>query len=42
MLSYLVLDQELDTFDGSGGSFGDGGSDTTHCDNVLVVLIDVK
>ena len=27
----LVLDEELDTLDGSGGSLGDGGRDTTHC-----------
>jgi hypothetical protein len=27
----LVLDEELDTLDGSGGSLGDGGGDTTHC-----------
>ena len=27
----LVLDKELDTLDGSGGSLGDGGRDTTHC-----------
>jgi hypothetical protein len=28
--AYLVLDKELDTLDGSGGSLRDGGSDTTH------------
>jgi hypothetical protein len=27
----LVLDEELDTLDGSGGSLRDGGGDTTHC-----------
>ena len=27
----LVLDEELDTLDGSGSSLGDGGGDTTHC-----------
>jgi len=27
----LVLDEELDTLDGSGSSLGDGGRDTTHC-----------
>ena len=27
----LVLDEELDTLNGSGGSLGDGGGDTTHC-----------
>jgi hypothetical protein len=31
----LVLDEELDTLDGSGGSLGDGGGDTTHCCPVL-------
>jgi hypothetical protein len=29
--TYLVLDQELDTLDGSSGSLGDGSRDTTHC-----------
>lgn len=29
--TYLVLDQELDTLDGSGSGLGDGGGDTTHC-----------
>jgi hypothetical protein len=28
---YLVLDEELDTLDGSGGGLRDGGGDTTHC-----------
>lgn len=28
--TYLVLDQELDTLDGGGGSLRDGGGDTTH------------
>lgn len=28
--TYLVLDEELDTLDGSGGGLGDGGRDTTH------------
>jgi hypothetical protein len=28
---YLVLDEELDTLDGSGGSLRDGGGNTTHC-----------
>ena len=27
----LVLDEELDTLDGSGSSLGDGSGDTTHC-----------
>lgn len=28
--TYLVLDEELDTLDGGGGSLRDGGGDTTH------------
>lgn len=28
--AYLVLDQKLDTLDGSSGSLGDGGRNTTH------------
>lgn len=28
--TYLVLDEELDTLNGSGGGLGDGGRDTTH------------
>lgn len=28
--TYLVLDEKLDTLDGSGGGLGDGGRDTTH------------
>lgn len=28
---YLVLDEKLDTLDGSGGGLGDGGGHTTHC-----------
>jgi hypothetical protein len=28
--AYLVLDEELDTLDGSGSGLGDGGGDTTH------------
>jgi hypothetical protein len=30
METYLVLDEELDTLDGSGGGLRDGGGDTTH------------
>lgn len=30
--TYLVLDEELDTLDGSGGGLGDGGGNTTHCE----------
>jgi len=29
--AYLVLDEELDTLNGSGGGLGNGGRDTTHC-----------
>jgi hypothetical protein len=29
--THLVLDEELDTLDGSGRGLGDGGGDTTHC-----------
>jgi hypothetical protein len=35
--TYLILDQELDTFDGSGSGLGDCGRDTTHCYHELVV-----
>ena len=34
--TYLVLDEKLDTLNGSSGSLGDGGRDTTHCDKLLV------
>jgi hypothetical protein len=34
--TYLILDQELDTLDGSSSSLGDGGRDTTHCNHELV------
>jgi hypothetical protein len=30
-MSYLVLDQKLDTLNGSGGGLRDGGGNTTHC-----------
>lgn len=33
--TYLVLDEELDTLDGSGGGLRDGGRDTTHCDSAV-------
>lgn len=29
--TYLVLDKELDTLDGSCGGLGDGSGNTTHC-----------
>lgn len=29
----LVLDEELDTLNGSGSGLRDGGGDTTHCGN---------
>lgn len=32
--TYLVLDQELDTLDGSSSGLGDSGGNTTHCDQV--------
>jgi hypothetical protein len=28
--TYLVLDEELNTLDGSGGGLRDGGGNTTH------------
>lgn len=28
--TYLVLDEKLDTLDGSGSGLRDGGGDTTH------------
>ena len=34
----LVLNEELDTLDGSGGSLGDGGGDTTHCCPMLATV----
>jgi hypothetical protein len=30
MAAYLVLDEELDTLNGSGSGLRDGGGDTTH------------
>ena len=38
VITNLVLDEELDTLDGSGGSLGDGGRDTTHCCPMLVTI----
>lgn len=32
----LVLDQELDTLDGSSGGLRDGGRDTTHCETISI------
>jgi hypothetical protein len=40
LLAYLILDQELDTLNGGGGSFRNSGSDTTHCDKASVQSID--
>lgn len=37
LLSYLVLDEELDTLNGSGSGLRDGGRDTTHCYQILVI-----
>jgi len=31
--AYLVLDEELDALNGSGGGLRDGGRDTAHCDD---------
>jgi hypothetical protein len=30
LMTYLVLDEELDTLNGSGGGLRDGGGNTTH------------
>ena len=38
--AYLILDQELDTLNRSGGSLGHSGSDTTHCDKVSAQSIE--
>jgi len=35
--TYLILDQELDTLNGSGCGLGDGSGDTTHCDKASVI-----
>ncbi len=42
--AYLVLDQELDTLNWSGGSLGDSGGDTTHqeIDNESLKILLVK
>jgi hypothetical protein len=37
-LTNLVLDEELDTLDGGGGSLGDGSGDTTHCCPMLAIV----
>ena len=37
-LTNLVLDEELDTLDGGGGSLGDGSGDTTHCYPMLAIV----
>jgi hypothetical protein len=34
--THLVLDQQLDTLDGSCCGLRDGGRDTTHCESLLV------
>ncbi len=36
MKTYLILDQELDTLDGSSSGLGDGSRNTTHCYHELV------
>lgn len=44
MWTYLVLDQELDTLDGSSSGLGDGSGNTTHyrtnqyCENSIIPL----
>jgi hypothetical protein len=38
-VTYLVLDQELDTLDRSSGSLGDGGGDTTHWEQLSVLIL---
>lgn len=35
--TYLVLDEELDTLNGSSSGLRDGGGDTTHCRGVLAM-----
>ena len=35
----LVLDEKLDTLNGSGSGLGDGGGDTTHCCMPLVHVL---
>jgi hypothetical protein len=37
-LTNLVLDEELDALNGSGGSLGDGSGDTTHCCPMLAMF----
>lgn len=36
-MAYLVLDEKLDTLDGSGSGLRDGGGDTTHCEESVVI-----
>lgn len=38
-VTYLVLDQELDTLNRSSGSLGDGGGDTTHWEQLSVWIV---
>lgn len=40
MNTNLVLDEELDTLDGSGSSLRDGGGDTTHYSSTSVTAHD--
>jgi len=35
IITYLILDKELDALDGSSSSLRDSGGDTTHCCSVL-------
>lgn len=36
--THLVLDEKLDTLNGSGSGLRDGGGDTTHCDTLDIDL----
>lgn len=38
LFTNLVLDEKLDTLNGSGGSLGDSGGDTSHCRKLLVIV----
>jgi hypothetical protein len=37
----LVLDEKLDTLNGSGSGLRDGSGNTTHCDDVSSCVVDV-
>jgi hypothetical protein len=38
----LVLDEKLDTLNGSSSGLRDGGGNTTHCDEVSVCKADMS